>query len=79
MKKLLQTALSERVNRRILVFIVFLMCLLTMASQLEIFALGMITKKGPNFFELFAPIQERKTSTGRSHYPARGARALGSD
>lgn len=60
MKKLLQSALAEKVNRRLLVFIVLLMCLLTIASQLEIFALGVITKKGPNFFELFAPLNEGK-------------------
>lgn len=34
------------------------MCLLTFASQLEIFTLGVITKKGPEFFELFAPIKD---------------------
>lgn len=36
------------------------MCLLTFASQLEIFTLGVITKKGPDFFELFAPIKDGK-------------------
>jgi ABC-type multidrug transport system fused ATPase/permease subunit len=34
------------------------MCFLTVASQLEIFTLGVITKKGPEFFELFAPIED---------------------
>lgn len=33
------------------------MILLTFASQLEILALGIITRKGPVFFELFAPIE----------------------
>ena len=36
------------------------MCLVTFANQLEIFALGVITQKGPDFFELFAPVQDGK-------------------
>lgn len=43
-----------------LFFVVLTMCLLTIASQLEIFTLGVITKKGPDFFELFAPIEKGK-------------------
>lgn len=34
------------------------MLFLTVATQLEIFTLGIITKKGPEFFELFAPIKD---------------------
>lgn len=37
---------------------VLFMILLTLASQLEIVALGVLTQKGPDFFELFAPIKE---------------------
>lgn len=33
--------------------IVLAMCLATLASQAEIFAIGLITQKGPDFFELF--------------------------
>ena len=36
------------------------MCLLTLSTQLEIFSLGVITKKGPDFFELFAPFENGK-------------------
>lgn len=36
------------------------MVLLTFASQLEIVALGIVTNKGPGFFELFAPIKDGK-------------------
>lgn len=34
------------------------MIVLTLASQLEIVALGVMTKKGPDLFEVFAPIKE---------------------
>lgn len=34
------------------------MCLATFASQLEFFAIGVITQKGPDFFELFAPLKD---------------------
>lgn len=42
-------------QRRLLLVIILAMISLTLASQLEIFALGVIMKKGPDFFELFAP------------------------
>lgn len=46
-------------SHRMLIFVtVIAMCLMTFASQLEMFALGVITRKGPDFFELFAPIEE---------------------
>lgn len=35
--------------------IIIAMCGATLASQLEIFAIGLITQKGPDFFELFSP------------------------
>lgn len=60
MRRLLQTALLARQHRFLLAFSVFAMVLLTLASQLEVVALGMITRKGPDFFELFAPIQDGK-------------------
>lgn len=57
MKKLFYTAFHNHKHRFLLILTVVAMCLLTLASQLEIFALGVITKKGPDFFELFAPIE----------------------
>ncbi len=54
MKGLLKTAFQSRKNFRLLIIIVVAMCLATIASQLELFAMGLITQKGPDFFELFS-------------------------
>jgi ABC-type multidrug transport system fused ATPase/permease subunit len=53
MKLLLSTALQSRRNVVLLFVTMALMVLLTFASQLEIFSVGIITKSGPGFFELF--------------------------
>lgn len=55
MKLLLLTVLRNRRHMALLGFSVILICLVTFASQLEMFSLGVITKSGPGFFELFAP------------------------
>jgi ABC-type multidrug transport system fused ATPase/permease subunit len=60
MRQLLQTALLNRRHRFLICLTLVAMVLLTFASQLEIMAVGVITRKGPDFFELFAPIQEGK-------------------
>lgn len=60
MRELFKTALLGRKLRILVVFSIIFMILLTFASQLEIIALGVITKKGPDFFELFAPIKNGK-------------------
>lgn len=60
MRELFKTALLGRKLRILMVFSIIFMIFLTFASQLEIIALGVITKKGPDFFELFAPIKEGK-------------------
>lgn len=60
MKRLLRLAFFGRQHRFLVTLMVLSMILLTFACQLEIIALGIITRKGPNFFELFAPIQEGK-------------------
>lgn len=57
MKRLIQTALLAHQHRMLIVCSIFAMIFLTLASQLEVVALGIITRKGPDFFELFAPIQ----------------------
>lgn len=62
MKRLLKIAFSTSKYRVLLAVIITGMCLLTFASQLEIFTLGVITKKGPGFFELFAPIEDDQLS-----------------
>jgi ABC-type multidrug transport system fused ATPase/permease subunit len=60
MRRLLQTALLARQHRLLIAFSIMAMMLLTLASQMEVVALGVITRKGPDFFELFAPIEEEK-------------------
>ena len=54
MKGLLKTAFQSRKNFRLLAIIVLAMCAATIASQAELFAMGLITQKGPDFFELFS-------------------------
>lgn len=54
MKLLLKTAFQSRQNIFLLSLTFVLMCLLTLASQMEIFSIGIITKSGPGFFELFS-------------------------
>lgn len=56
MKRLLKLAFRHKKYRLHIALTLFAMLFLTFASQLEIFTLGVITKKGPEFFELFAPI-----------------------
>ncbi|MBA3721937.1 MAG: ABC transporter ATP-binding protein [Parachlamydiaceae bacterium] len=58
MRTLLRTALFGRPHRILIGMMILSMVLLTFASQLEIVALGIITKKGPDFFELFSPIKD---------------------
>ena len=58
MKRLFQIAFSKQKHRFLIGLTLVAMLLLTFASQLEIFTLGVITKKGPEFFELFAPIKD---------------------
>jgi len=57
MRLLLRTAVASRQYLLLMALAAFSMMLLTLASQLEVVALGVITKKGPDFFELFAPIK----------------------
>lgn len=57
MRSLFFLALSNRKTRALLFVTLISMCLMTFASQLEILSVGVITNKGPDFFELFAPIR----------------------
>lgn len=54
MKKLFKIAFENRKNRTMLFLTVAAMCLFTVASQLEILAIGMITQKGPELFNVFS-------------------------
>jgi ABC-type multidrug transport system fused ATPase/permease subunit len=60
MRRLFKTALLARQHRFLIAFTIAAMILLTFASQLEVMVLGIITRKGPDFFELFAPIHDGK-------------------
>lgn len=60
MKLLFKTAFQDPKIKCLVFFAVLSMIFLTLASQLEIFALGVITKKTPGFFEMFAPISDGK-------------------
>lgn len=60
MRLLFKTALLNRQHRLLIGLTLVSMILLTFASQLEVVALGVLTKKGPDFFELFAPVQQGK-------------------
>lgn len=56
---LLKTALGAR-HHFLVGFTILSMIFFTFSSQLEIVTLGIVTKKGPDFFELFAPVKEGK-------------------
>jgi ABC-type multidrug transport system fused ATPase/permease subunit len=62
MRRLFTLAFQKQHHRFLIFLTLIAMCFLTIASQLEIFTLGVITKKGPEFFELFAPIQDGQLS-----------------
>lgn len=62
MRTLFRSAFAQG-HRLLIAFTLIAMCLVTFANQLEIFALGVITQKGPDFFELFAPVKEGKIVT----------------
>lgn len=56
MKRLLKIAASKSHYLSLFAFSTIASLLFTFAGQLEMFALGVITKKGPDFFELFGPV-----------------------
>ena len=60
MRPLLRVAFLSTKHRALICLTILSMVLLTFASQLEIVALGIVTNKGPGFFELFAPIKDGK-------------------
>ena len=54
MKLLLKAALCTRHHLRLLIFSFFTLLFLTIASSLEMFALGVLTNNGADFFKLFS-------------------------
>ena len=65
MKLLCRIALMNRRVYRLLLVTIFSLICLTIASQLEIFTLRVITDKGADFFELFASERNEKISQQR--------------
>lgn len=68
MKLLFKTAFLGGRYKALLGFMVLAMCLLTFASQLEILALGVLTKKGPDFFELFDAGKTQQVSLAEAEH-----------
>ncbi len=60
MKRLFIAAFGNRKNYSFIAFIIIAMVFLTLASQMEILTIGIITKKGHDAFELFAPEKNGK-------------------
>jgi ABC-type multidrug transport system fused ATPase/permease subunit len=58
MRRLFKLAFQQHHHRWLLALIIVAMAFATFATQLEMFALGVVTKRGPDFFELFAPLEQ---------------------
>jgi len=58
MKKLFFAVFANTKHRVLFIFTIAAMCALTVSTQLEVLAIGVMTKKGPDVFELFAPIKD---------------------
>lgn len=56
MRHLLKIACGNSNYLALFIFSMLASLFFTFAGQLEMFALGVVTKKGPDFFELFAPV-----------------------
>ncbi len=66
MKLLLKAALLNRKHLSLLFITVIAMFMLTVGSQLEMLALGVVAKTGPDFFTLFGKQQEGKLKAAPS-------------
>lgn len=60
MRLLLKAAFQNRKHYILMLLTLCSMLCLTLSSQLEMFAMGVITKSGPDFFTLFAPEKDGK-------------------
>lgn len=60
MKQLLKIACGKSRYFALFTFSLIFSLLFTLSGQLEMFSLGVITKKGPDFFELFAPLENNQ-------------------
>ncbi len=66
MRLLLKAALQNRRHLALLFVTIVSMIVFTFAAQLETLALAIITKKGPDAFELFAPMENGKVVTKKT-------------
>ncbi len=66
MRRLFRTAFSKSHYIVTFVFTVIFSLLFTFSSQLEMFSLGVITKRGPDFFTLFGPIKNGKLTSSKA-------------
>ncbi len=57
MRELIKTALLGKQYRGLILLSILFMIMLTFASQMEVLTLGVITKKGPGFFEIFSSVE----------------------
>lgn len=65
MKLLLKAALLNRKHFSLLLVTVFAMFMLTLASQMEMFSLGVIAKTGPDLFMLFGKEKDGKLEAAK--------------
>lgn len=63
MINLLRVAFGKKKHRMLCAFSLIFMCLLTVASQVEIVTIGFIARKGPSFFELFSSQEKGSLDT----------------
>ncbi len=63
MRLLLQAALRSRKHLSLLIVTFVTLLCLTVASQMEMFALGVLSNNGADFFTLFSPEQEPSCPT----------------
>ncbi len=66
MKQLLKIAFGKSHYVALFAFSMVASLLFTFAGQLEMFSLGVIAKKGPDFFELFAPMENNHLESTNS-------------
>jgi ABC-type multidrug transport system fused ATPase/permease subunit len=60
MKDLIKTACAKSHYVTLFIFTMLASLFFTLAGQLEMFSFGVISKKGADFFELFAPLEDNR-------------------
>lgn len=60
MLRIFRATLRQRKHLFLILATLISMLCVTFSSQMEIFTIGVLTKKGPDFFELFGPVEDGK-------------------